>query len=336
VPVVNIGSDEHPVLTEAAALAERSVRSATRHSRSSVIQFDVPNAVKRCFDFTLFLVRSIKGAEQPAFGRDRRTKEVAVTKTVHNCIWCKRPVRRQNIEHILPDSLGCPSHFVLKDCVCISCNNGLGHVDQALLRDFEIIAFTLGVRRKGGRPPSINNWRGIRGRYGANGPEMCLNAGPQTVQAFGQNLHAASPRHGIQDISVGPLQIGQRSEIKFEQQFGKDPKFRRAVHKVALGALAYFRGAVEALRDAYDPARAFVRKDVGDFDVLMMGGSADQNHCFYPPAVLPGCSLPVVEMAIFGVSFAVDLDPNQRGLDLMRERLTARQVQNWMVLPRAA
>ena len=45
--------------------------------------------------------------------------------------------------------------------------------------------------------------------------------------------------------------MGQRGEIRFSQVFGTEPKFRRAVHKVAFGALAYFLGADEALRDVY-------------------------------------------------------------------------------------
>ena len=218
----------------------------------------------------------------------------------------------------------------------MACNNGLGHVDQALLREFEIIAFTRGVKRKGGRPPMINNWAAVRGRYGENGPEIHLNAGPQTVEALGKNLHAASPRNGIHAVTTGPMIPGQQCEIKFQQQFGRDPKFRRAIYKVALASLAYFRGADEALRDAYDPTRAFVRTGKGDFDVLMMGGGSNEAHYFCPPLVPEGCILPVIDMAIFGVTFGVDLDPLQTGLTQMRARLTEREVANWMVLPRAA
>ena len=43
----------------------------------------------------------------------------------------------------------------------------------------------------------------------------------------------------------------------------------------------------------------------------------------------------MVEMEIFGVSFAVDLDPAQRGLVWMRSQLTEREVEGWMVLPQA-
>jgi hypothetical protein len=257
--------------------------------------------------------------------------------SIQDCIWCKRPVRKANVEHILPDSLGCPPDFVLRDCVCMACNNGLGHVDQALLRQFEIIAFVHGIRRKGGRPPVINNWAAIRGRHGPTGPEIFINAGPQTVEALGRNLHAASPRNGIHAVTNdGPRIVGQQSRISFSQEFGREPKFRRAVYKVAFGTLAYHLGAAEALRNVYDPVRAFVRKGHGDFDVLMMsGGDMAEAHYFCRPIIPEGCILPVLDIAIFGINFGLDLDPEQAGLAQMRARLTQRRARNWMILPRA-
>lgn len=255
---------------------------------------------------------------------------------VQDCIWCKRPVRRSNIEHILPESLGCPSDHVLRDGVCMACNNGLGHIDQALLRQFEIVAFMRGIPRKGGRPPVINSWSGIRGRISDQGPEFHINAGPGTIETFGGSLHAASPRNGIHSVKMEPLIVGERSDISFKQEFGRDPKLRRAIYKVGFGTLALRLGVAEALRDVYDPVRAFVRKGAGDFDVLMLADQADGHHFFGYPALLPGCTLPIIELAVFGVWFAVDFDPQQRGLVQMGAALTERQVPNWMILPRAA
>lgn len=255
---------------------------------------------------------------------------------VKDCIWCKRPVRKSNIEHILPDALGCPPSFVLHDDVCIACNNGLGHVDRALIRQFEIAAFVNGVPRKGGKPPIINSWTGIRGHVGAEGPAIFINAGPQTVQALGSNLHAATPRGGIHSVEMGPRVVGQRSDISFKQEFGNDPKLRRALYKVGFGTLAYHMGAAEALRDCYDPVRAFVRKGIGEFDAVMLAHPGDRGHFFGHPAYLPGCDYPVVELAIFGVWFTVDFDPDQKGLACLRASLEENKVPNWMVLPRAA
>ena len=255
---------------------------------------------------------------------------------IQDCIWCKKSVRKQSEEHILPDALGCPPALVLNDCVCIACNNGLGHVDRALIHQFEIIAFMNGVPRKGGRPSMIDTWTGVRGRVTRAGPEIHINAGPQTVEAFGSNLKAATKRGGIHDVTMGPRVIGERCEIGFKQEFGREPKLRRALYKVALGTLAFHLGARDALRDCYDPIRAFVRKGVGEFDVLMLADQPERGHFFGYPTLLPGCDLPLIELAIFGVWFAVDLDPLQKGVAAMRAALTEREVANWMVLPRAA
>lgn len=256
-----------------------------------------------------------------------------MAEAVQNCIWCTKPVRKANVEHIMPDALGCPSHFVLRDTVCIGCNNGLGHVDQALLRQFEIIAFMMGVPRKDGRPPLINQWGPIRGRYTPTGPEIHLNAGPGTVASFGKNLPAASARNGITGISMEPRVVGERSEVSFNVEFGNEPKFSRAVHKVALGSVAFFAGADEALSSRFDPVRAFVRKGIGQFDVLMMGGTIGRHHQFGPPVQLEGHALPLVEMEILGIAFAVDLDPAQQALQRVAESLRSRAVDGWMIIP---
>ncbi|MCB2059326.1 MAG: HNH endonuclease [Novosphingobium sp.] len=253
---------------------------------------------------------------------------------LQDCIWCSSPVRKASIEHILPEALGCPPGFCLTDCVCMACNNRLGHVDQALLRQFEIIAFLGGVRRKGGRPPSIDNWAPIKARYAENGPELHMNAGPQTVDAFGARLPAASPRNGIQFVSLEPRIPGVRTELKFEQEFGRGPKFSRALHKVAFGALAYFVGAEEARSHRFDPVRDFVRNGRGQFNVMMTCAQQLGGHRFNPPVYLPERTLPIVEFEIFGVAFLLDLDVEQKGLMQVRDALIAHSASNWTILPR--
>lgn len=81
------------------------------------------------------------------------------------CLWCGSEEFRPSIEHILPEALACPPGFVLRDCVCRPCNNGLAHIDQALLKKFELVTFIKGVRRKKGKPPSVVSWPSLRGRH---------------------------------------------------------------------------------------------------------------------------------------------------------------------------
>lgn len=250
-----------------------------------------------------------------------------------SCIWCAQPVSRANIEHILPDALGCPPDFVLKDCVCMACNNGFGHIDNALLGQFEIIAFMKGVRRKRGKKPSINNWAPIKGRYTDSGPEIHLNGGSKVAEAFGVKLPAGSNKNGISNISMKPRIPGEQSKVSFEQEFGRDPKFVRAVYKVAFNTLAFFDGPQEARASKYDGVRAFVRAGIGKHRLLIMGNGDQQSHSFCPPITLAGHQYPILEMSIFGVSLAADLDPAQKGLAEMIHQLQTRKITNWTVLP---
>jgi HNH endonuclease len=63
------------------------------------------------------------------------------------CIWCTKLNASTAVEHIIPEALGCPNGFVLKDgAVCESCNNNLGHLDQAVLDEFDMLVFLAGVK----------------------------------------------------------------------------------------------------------------------------------------------------------------------------------------------
>lgn len=257
-----------------------------------------------------------------------------MTTPIPPCIWCCEPVSSPTLEHILPDSLGCPEWFVLENGACAACNNGLGHVDQALLRQFEIIAFVHGVHRKDGRPPSIDTWASLKARVGTDGPELHLNAGPQVVETMGKQLPAANRSNGIFDVRME--RDGNKANIGFRQEFGRDPKFARALYKVGLGSFAFFHGVQAATDPRFDPVRAFVKDGIGDFQVLMLGRQDEPVHQFGPAVSHPDCPFPMVGLTIFGVHFILDLDPDQRGMAHMRATLPSATDERWMILPKAA
>src|SRR5918995_740309 len=108
------------------------------------------------------------------------------------CIWCKKPNVDTDIEHIIPEALGCPEGFVLTaGAVCGSCNNNLGHLDQAVIDEFDIPAFIAGVRGKRGRPPKINSRGNMFGTWGESGPVIHVNMGRNPIKAEGGHLLAA-------------------------------------------------------------------------------------------------------------------------------------------------
>lgn len=247
------------------------------------------------------------------------------------CIWCGKTKFKPSLEHILPDSLGCPPNFVLRDCVCVSCNNSLGHLDHALLRQFEIPAFMLGIPRKGGKPPSINNWAALGGKRGPNGPELYLNAGPGKIDALGRKLNPANRSNGILNPTIE--RTGPFGQVSFQQEFGNDPKFIRALYKVGLSATAYWHGSNYMREPTFEAARTFVRTGKGDFKSIILGYEQDNGHHFSPPWSNADKSELVLGMTILGVSFIVDFGVNQTAIARIVAELERQGTLSWTVLP---
>jgi hypothetical protein len=99
------------------------------------------------------------------------------------CIWCLNESTVNHVEHIVPEALGCPDNFVLtNEEVCIKCNNGLGHIDQAVIDDFDFPAFMAGIPRKGGKPPIISSRGNVKGAVEPNGPGISFNMEKHAVK----------------------------------------------------------------------------------------------------------------------------------------------------------
>lgn len=252
-----------------------------------------------------------------------------------HCIWCLKAIRAESEEHVLPDALGCPPELVLEQGVCRACNNGLGHVDQALIRQFEIAAFVAGVPRKKGRPPAINMWAPIKGRCVDGHREIHLNAGPQAVETLGRQLPAANAANGITKVAFDAPAVGEGATISFKQEIGREPKLARALLKVALGTIAINCGVAHARGAMFDAVRAFVRKGTGEFGILMTEGRPDRaRHVgVWAQADDP---YPLVEISLFGITFVVDTDPAQKGLARLRAAFEQDGGARWMILPKAA
>lgn len=217
-----------------------------------------------------------------------------------------------SVEHIIPDALGCPDHFILKSCVCKSCNNGLGYIDQALINDFAIVAFMVGIPGKGGKPPSITTWSPVASNYENGEKQLHLNADKQPVIAAGKNLKPATRSTGITNVTFDNKN-GQ-AEVRFTQDFGKSPRFFRALMKVALGAVALYLGPEIAASPQYNAVREFVLTGKGSFRALLVSPNDAPGYSLtiLPPA--ESCDYEMAAINILGVTLLVDFDPDQKGL----------------------
>lgn len=187
------------------------------------------------------------------------------------CIWCLSPCAEGHDEHIIPEAMGCPPGFRLPgSVVCRSCNNGLAHLDQAVVDDFDMLIFLAGVPRKKGRPPVIRNRGNVVGSRDRHGFEITFNMENHPVTAHDGTITA--PYRGTnRNIRAKFSTDGYLARAQFQVPFGENPKFLRGLTKIAFSSLAYFQGTSMVLQNAFDPIRAFVRTDVGKRRALMRG-----------------------------------------------------------------
>ena len=229
------------------------------------------------------------------------------------CIWCQDDFATLSVEHGIPKSLGCPNSLVLTDVACEACNNALGPVDQALLKQFEAMTVMYGVRRKKGRQPTIDNWRAISSKHKADGPHIHINGGPGVIEVEGKRLYPAAKSNGIQDVWMEP----DSGRLGFSQEFGNDPRFLPALYKIGLNLVAKHYGPTVAAGQIYNHVRAFVR---GDADAPDLRAAMDKDVIFGPathasnPITRPGRPYPMFRITILGVSFLIDMAPDQPSL----------------------
>jgi hypothetical protein len=230
---------------------------------------------------------------------------------VGTCLWCKQAIKDKSVEHIVPEALGCPPELVREDIACRRCNNGLGYVDQGLVRDLGMLAVMKGQTGKKGRPP-LSGWSAFGGRKGPTGPELFMNLGPGDVDTPIGKLKPAHKSNGIFDGYMEP--DGAQSRFGWKQHIGAHPHFVRAAYKVGLGLCAHFFGLAYAVQPDLDPVREFVRNGKGPFRLVMAAGQRDDGNFFPAPSARTPSGLPCLTMCIWGVELVVDLDEQQRGL----------------------
>lgn len=158
------------------------------------------------------------------------------------CIWCLTEDTEPSLEHIIPEALGCPEGFVLSGgVVCKSCNNGLAHLDRAVIDDFDMFAFQANVPRKGGRPPVVKGRGNLVATREASGPEISINMKREGKLAHDGSTLGAFGRSN-RNVRATLAREGNFGRVSLSTPIGQDPKFVRGVTKIAFSGLVYFLG----------------------------------------------------------------------------------------------
>lgn len=238
---------------------------------------------------------------------------------MYTCIWCKKKSKTDSIEHIIPEALGCPDGFHLKDgTVCRRCNNGLAHLDQAVVDEFDLLAFWSGVPRKKKKSPAVNSRGNLLGRYLHNNKTLFINMNrePQTIE--GQRIagYGKSKRNIKASFNVA----GSQAKVSFTVKFGDNPKFVRGILKIAFSSLAYFIGTKEAILPKYDCIRKFVVENNGERKILLKQCSdTGYRNRVWPPYIDSNGEYAIV-FRLGMVEFAVDLTQGMTSFPVLLEK----------------
>lgn len=171
--------------------------------------------------------------------------------------------RGHHVEHIVPEVLGCPPGFILPaDIICKSCNNGMGHLDQAVADDFDFLSFQAGIPRKKGKPAVIASRGNVYGFKGEDGPSIYFNMDSRDIVAT-DGTHVAAYRGSERNVKATFEKESPYVRVSFDITLGKSKKFQRGIYKIAFSALAYFLGPNVLFKAKYDRIRQYVRKGSG-------------------------------------------------------------------------
>lgn len=142
-----------------------------------------------------------------------------------------------SVEHVIPESLGCPDGFVLSNGeVCRKCNNKLGNVDQALLHEFEPMTFWNEIPRKKGKPPKVDSFPGLRAELVNGEKTFYLNMEKYPVNPH-EGLTVPPRKANERHLEANIEKIGEMAKINFSFQVGKHKKFNRALGCFYIGGI---------------------------------------------------------------------------------------------------
>lgn len=210
----------------------------------------------------------------------------------------------------MPEAIGCPPEFVFTDgTVCTECNNKLGHVDQAVIDEFDIFCFENAIKRKKNRTPVIRSRGNMVGDYKNGEKYYTINMEKHSITDPHGNK-VAPYRGKERDVKANIETSNRIGEISFDIPMSNRKKLRRGLVKIALSSLAYYLDSKLALNAQFDPARRFVKDGKGERPILW-SISEDLNfrNQVWPPYVDKNNNYSVI-LRIAIIEFAIDLSPD--------------------------
>ena len=236
------------------------------------------------------------------------------------CIWCKQPSKKYAKEHIIPEVLGCPDGFWLEQGeVCAKCNNDLGHLDSALADSFDFVRFFAGLPGKKGKLPKITSRSNITISWEGNHPIIEINLGSKKVRA-GSGRILNPPIDKLTSVRGSFETEGPLGTVTLKVPVAHDPKLPRALHKISLAALVKLHSYEHVMQPHYDAVREFVRKGIGNREVLL-GPPIEQDYYHYIVPMPDSNGFCDMMIVLCRNNFYVDLSPSQIAIPKLKDAL---------------
>jgi hypothetical protein len=250
------------------------------------------------------------------------------------CIWRRDCNSIPSEEHIIPEALGCPPEFVLKDgAVCERHNNKLGQqLDKAVVHELDLFAFRSKVPGKKGKNPQINSRGNMVGFWQGRKPVLFINMDRKpVVSEFGPIGKSGGSKRNVE---AKVERVGNVADVSFSIQLGNAPKFARGLAKIAFSSLAFFHGPETVLSDKFDPIREFVLDGKGERKIAMFGASDYEYKNEVTPPVQNAAGDYAIHFRLACIEFIVDLSPGMVLFPVFKEKLNDMYGSNvWRELP---
>lgn len=239
-----------------------------------------------------------------------------------------------SLEHIVPESLGCPDGLVLKKGVCHKCNNSFGKLERALLTPFEFLTVIKQIPRKNGKLPTVDGFSSLSTGYDENGPVIYMNREKYSVQAPNNKLLIGTNKlDPIQNFEYNHLKDG-KVDVSWKQELRFDRKAVRCLFKIALEIIALTEGLDAVRNRKYDAVKHFVSNGSGKFRAIMTADLDDSYLSNFSPRIIRDSDTGYLAMTILNVGFICDFDPNfTKGKMILNEMsacsIYAQVIPNW-------
>jgi|ERR1700722_11059601 len=199
------------------------------------------------------------------------------------CIFCLQEKERLTDEHVFPAVLG-GGTFVLKNSVCVQCNNSFSKFEQPLAMELSPIRLLLKIPDRYGALPQVaatiktsdNEYKGRVERDGQVKLKPivreveAINGGREIVYQFPTDKQREKLRQEAGEKGFQLSETGPGDPQQGEVHVGGDVKLigsaegLRTTSKIAYVGLAQCASATLATSDSFDEVRAYVCNGTGE------------------------------------------------------------------------